>query len=131
MTEADLPLARSIVELMVLIAWSDGRVEGNEALSIHKQVTTHPLLKQVGGTSELSRKARERMNQLGLEEAIRQVAASIQGKPQRELAFQCCAKVMGSDGDFGGEEAMVLGTLQEVFELSSDDVRRLLVLATG
>ena len=42
---ADLEQARRIVELMVLTAWADGRVEGVEALAIHKLTLAFPQLR--------------------------------------------------------------------------------------
>lgn len=122
--------APSIVELMVLTAWADGKVEGAEALAVHKQVATHPLLQKVKGTAEISRRARARLQEVGLEDALREAAQRVQEPKLRELAFQCCVRVMGADADFDAHEAQVLATLQEAFALSNADVKRLMVLAS-
>jgi tellurite resistance protein len=127
---ADLEQARRVVELMVITAWADGRVEGSEAIIIHKLATNMPELREVGPTGDISRVAKERLARQGLKECIRDAAAGITDPHYRELAFQCCAKVSGADGDFVPEEAEVLAELQALFAFSPDDVKRLLVLAT-
>ena len=126
----DMDQARRIVELMVLTAWADGRVEGVEALAIHKLTLAFPQLRDVGPTGEISRIAKNRLERIGIAEAVREVAAGITDAKYREIAFQCCAKVSGADGLFVPEENEVLTELQELFGYSTEDVKRLLVLAT-
>ena len=127
---ADLDQSRRIVELMVLTAWSDGRVEGVEALAIHKLTLAFPQLRDVGPTGEISRIARNRLDRVGIADAVREAAAGIVDPKYREIAFQCCAKVSGADGLFVPEENEVLTELQRLFGYSAEDVKRLLVLAT-
>lgn len=127
---SDVEQARKIVELMVLTAWADGHVEGAEALMIHKLVAGHAELRELGPTGDISRAVKERLAQVGMEQALRESALALKDTRHRELAFQCCAKVMGADGDFAAGEADVLASLQEYFALSATDVKRLLVLAT-
>lgn len=122
--------APSIVELMVITAWADGKVEGAEALAVHQQVAAHPLLQKVKSTAEISKRARARLQEVGLEDALREAAQRVQEPRLRELAFQCCVRVMGADSDFDAHEAQVLATLQEAFALSNADVKRLMVLAS-
>jgi uncharacterized tellurite resistance protein B-like protein len=129
-TEPDLEVAGRIVELMVLTAWADGKVEGSEALSIQQQVTAHPLLQQVRNLAGLAKGTRARMTEVGLEATLREVSAKVTRRPDRELAYQCCVRVMGADGDLQAEEASVLATLQQVFEFTPMDVKRLLVTAS-
>lgn len=126
----DLAQAQQVVQLMVLTAWADGHVEGSEALTIHKLVASYPELREVGPTGDLSRLARERLQRLGMTAAIRESAGAITDPRYRELAFQCCAKVSGADGEYVPAEADVLSQLQELFGYSMDQVKRLLVLAT-
>lgn len=126
----ELEQARRVVELMVLTAWADGRVEGSEALVIHKLSVGIPELREVGPTGEISARAKERIGRVGMEKAVRDAAAGITDSKYRELAFQCCAKVSGADGLFVAEENAVLVDLQKAFGYSADDVKRLLVLAT-
>jgi len=127
---ADLEQARRIVELMVLTAWADGRVEGVEALAIHKLTLAFPQLRDVGPTGEISSVAKERLQRAGIAAAVREAAEAITDAKYREIAFQCCAKVSGADGIFMQEENAVLTELQKVFGYDNEDVKRLLVLAT-
>jgi uncharacterized tellurite resistance protein B-like protein len=80
--------------------------------------------------SGISKQVRARITAAGLEAALREVAALVLRRPDRELAYQCCVRVMGADGDLQAEEASVLATLQQAFEFSPMDVKRLLVTAT-
>jgi uncharacterized tellurite resistance protein B-like protein len=122
--------ARHIVELMVLTAWADGRVEGSEALTIHRLAAAFPELRHVGPTGEISAAAKRRLDRAGLAAAVREAAEGIADLHYREVAFQCCAKVCAADGVFVREENEVLTVLQQQFRFSSEDVKRLLVLAT-
>ncbi|HVI22030.1 MAG TPA: hypothetical protein VM691_01005 [Myxococcales bacterium] len=115
---------------MFLTAWSDGRLEGSEALAIHKLAAHVPLLREVGASGDIEVAARRKLSQLGLLACVRDAAAAIVDRNQRELGFQCCAKVSGADGFFAAQEGEVLKTLRESWGLSRDDVDRLLVLAT-
>jgi tellurite resistance protein len=117
--------ARRIYELMVLTAWADGRVQADEALAVHQMVAADPGFAQLGNKSEISRAIKARIDEKGLEVALRETAGAI-GKADQELAFRCCARVLDADGEIAAEEADVLGTLQEVFGLSADTVRRLM-----
>jgi tellurite resistance protein len=122
--------ARSILELMFLTAWSDGKFEGSEALAIHKLVAHVPLLRELRETGGIDRAAKRRLAEHGLEACVREAAAGITDRAQRELAFQNCAKISGADGAFGPQEATVLRILREAWQFSDEDVQRLLVLAT-
>jgi tellurite resistance protein len=127
---AALEQARHVVELMVLTAWADGRVVGSEALTIHKLSVGIPELREVGPTGEISARAKERIERVGMEKAVREAARAVTDPKYRELAFQCCAKVAGADGLFVPEENAVLIELQKSFGYNAEDVKRLLVLAT-
>jgi tellurite resistance protein len=122
--------ARSILELMFLTAWSDGHFEGSEALAIHKLVAQVPLLRELRRTGGIDLAAKRRLAEHGLEACVREAAAAITDRAQRELAFQSCAKICGADGAFGPQEATVLRILREAWQFSDEDVQRLLVLAT-
>ena len=122
--------ARRILELMFLTAWSDGRFEGSEALAIHKLAAQVPFLREVGPTTDIDLAAKRKLEAEGLEACVREAATAIAIPAQRELAFQCCAKVSGADGKFDPAEAKVLQILRRSWAFSADDVDRLLVLAT-
>ena len=122
--------ARKVVQLMVLAAWADGHVAGSEAIAIQKLISSVPLLEGVGPIAELSRDARAQLTEEGIEECILSAAAGIRDRDYRELAFQCCARVTGADSVLAVEEEEFLKKVQQLFALSTDDMRRLLVLAS-
>jgi tellurite resistance protein len=122
--------ARRILELMFLTAWADGKLEGSEALAIHKLTASEPLLREAGHVADVDRVAKQRLEELGLDACVREAADAITHPAQRELAFRSCAKVSGADGAFVEAEGRVLSILREAWGFSSDDVQRLLVLAT-
>jgi hypothetical protein len=122
--------ARRVVQLMVLSAWADGVVQGSEAIAIQKMVSGIPLLRHVGPIAELCRETRTQMLDEGMDECLIGAAGALRDREYRELAFQCCARVMGADNVLQVEEEAVLKKLQQLLALSLDDMRRLLVLAT-
>ena len=122
--------ARRLVELMVLSAWADGHVEGSEALAIQRQVASNSLLEHVGVVSEIARETRRWLLADGMDACLAAAAAELKDREYRELAFQCCARVMGADRSFPLEEESVLGRLQNLLGVSDADASRLLVLAT-
>jgi uncharacterized membrane protein YebE (DUF533 family) len=126
----DLAQARRVVELMVLSAWADGHVEGSEALAIQRQVASNALLEGVGVVSEIGRETRQWLLADGMDACLAAAAAELKDRDYRELAFQCCARVMGADRSFPLEEESVLGRLQNLLAVSDGDASRLLVLAT-
>ncbi len=122
--------ARRVVELMVLSAWADGHVEGSEALAIQRQVAASPMLERVGTVSEIGRETRSWMVADGIEACLAGAAAGIEERDYRELAFQCCARVMGADRSFPLEEESVLRKVQKLLGLTDAETERLLILAT-
>ncbi len=121
--------ARRILELMFLTAWADGRFEGSEALAIHKLAAHVPELREVGAAGGIEVAARRKLGTHGLEACVRDAAAGIVDSAQRELAFQCCAKVSAADGLFASQEGDVLRLLRDAWSFSPEDAERLLVLA--
>ncbi len=127
----DVEGARRIYQLMVLTAWVDGKVEASEALVVHEIVASMPVFKDIGSKSELSKAVKARIDEKGLDAALRELAAPVTDRGDRELAFRCCARVLDADGEMAAEEADALGTLQELFALSGDDVKRLMANLHG
>ena len=72
---------------------------------------------------ELAVKTRALLEQHGVEEALEQIAPRID-EADRERTFALCVRLMLADGKTEGAEAMVLGTLQELFGLSPQAVQR-------
>jgi uncharacterized membrane protein YebE (DUF533 family) len=122
--------ARRVVQMMVLSAWADGHVEGSEALAIQRQVAGNPMLERVGVVSEIGRETRKWMLADGLDACLATAAGELKDADYRELAFKCCARVMGADRVFPLQEESVLGRVQQLLGLSDADAGRLLVLAT-
>ena len=122
--------AERVIALMVLTAWADGKVVGSEAFAIQRQVAASPLLSHVRTISEIAEETRARLREQGMEACLADACAALPDREYRELAFQCCAKVMGADRDFPVEEENVLRRLQELFGFGDADAERLLVLAT-
>jgi len=122
--------ARCVVEMMVLSAWADGQVEGSEALAIQRLVAGNPLLEGVGVVSEIARETRRWLLGEGMDACLAAAAAGLTDADYREVAFRCCARVMGADRLYPPEEESVLGRIQHLLQLSDSDAGRLLVLAT-
>jgi len=130
MDRLDPVQARRVVELMVLAAWADGHVEGSEALAIQRLVAGNPMLERVGVVSEIGRETRKWMLADGLDACLAAAAGDLKDADYRELAFKCCARVMGADRVFPLQEESVLGRVQQLLGLSDAEAGRLLVLAT-
>jgi tellurite resistance protein len=126
---ADREEGRRCVQLMVLAALADGHVEGTEAVAINKLVQSVPELAHAGHIGDIGRETRHMLDERGMDACLRDLAAGIASRPMRELAFQCCARVVGADSAYSAEEEDFLRKLQEVLGFSVDDMRRLLVLA--
>lgn len=114
---------------MVLAAWADGHVEGTEAVAIQKLVTSVHELSAAGHISEIAREVRHELSEKGMDACIASAAAGLRDRAFKELAFQCCARVVGADSSFPAQEEDFLRKLQEVLGFSEDEMRRLLVLA--
>jgi tellurite resistance protein len=122
--------AEHVITLMVLAAWADGRVEGSEAFAIQRLVSANPLLAHLRPISVIADETRLRLREKGMDACLAEACAALPDRAYRELAFQCCAKVMAADRVFPVDEASVLRKLQGLLGLESTDAERLLVLAT-
>src|SRR5438270_904718 len=122
----DSERARNIYRLMVLTAWVDGKVEASEALAVHEIVTASAIFSDMGSKSELSKAVKASIDAKGFDATLRETAAALKDREDRELAFRYCARVLDADGELGAEEAEALATLQELFALSGEDVKRLM-----
>jgi hypothetical protein len=127
---ADLEQAKHVFEAVVLTALSDGETHASEARFIADLGHLHPEFGQVAGLDKLAQAVAVRLHADGLEACLVRVAAGLRDRRYQELSFQLCARVMKADGVTQGEEALVLGTLQEKFGFTPADVRRLLADTT-
>ena len=129
MSRIDEDQAREIFRAVILTVLADGSADAGEAVAIANIRRDFPELDVVEGLSELGREMRARFDQVGPEVCARAIAAALHDRDAKELAFICCARVMLADGETDLEEAEVLSHFQELFELSGDDVKRLLFAA--
>lgn len=127
----DIEQAEHVIELMVLAAWADGRVEGSEALAVQRLASKEPLLSGHGPVGDVSKVTHQRLVREGMEQCLLASVRGLKDKPYRELGFQCAAKVMGADNRSDVEEDRMLSRLQTMFGFQPADVERLLVLATA
>jgi hypothetical protein len=125
---ADEP-ARAIFRAVTLTALVDGRPDLSEARVVAQLVELDPRFATFDDAFELGVQTRVLLDDHGVEEALERIVAPITTTEDRRLAFRLCARVMVADGQTAGEEAMVLGTLQELFALNPEDVRTLIAEA--
>lgn len=123
---ADPEQAKRVVEAMLLTALADGEVQGKEALFITKVVKSHPELAGVQGLGTIIPDLRARLGHSDLEAVTAEIASGITLAGYRELAFRCCAQVMGADANIEAEEATILDALQSAFGFTGEQVRALL-----
>ena len=121
--------AEQVIVLMVLASWADGKVEGTEALAIQRLVAAHPLLLHARPISQIAEETKGRLREKGMDACLQEASAALPDRSYRELAFQCCAKVMGADRAFPVEEESVLRKLQDLLGFDVATAERLLVLA--
>lgn len=126
MATVDLQQAKHVFQLLILTAIADDDADGIEAFVIGELRREHPVLAALPDVSEIAVEIRERAAHIGIDNAIRACAAGLVDLYYRETAFVLCARVMRADGESEGDEATLLGTLQELFGFSPEDVVRLL-----
>jgi hypothetical protein len=115
---------------MMLTAWADGRLEASEALVAEAVQGDVAELREPPDLGALADRAKERLDQFGLERALAETAAGLADAEHRELAFVCCARILEADGIIAQEEFKVLSQLKALFAFSALDVTRLLQRAT-
>src|SRR5438309_1071421 len=122
----DTAQARAIYELMMITAWADGRLDMSETLVAEAVVAEVPEIMAVSNKTEIAARAKQHLQDSGLEKALREAAAGLGEAWHRELAFVCCARVLEADGVIAQEEFLVLSQLKRLFGLRTEDVARLL-----
>ena len=122
----DLEQAKHVFQAIILTAIADGQADGMEAQMVGKLRKENPFLEELSDIREIGLEIKTRAEHIGAEPALRAVAAGIKDRDYRETAFRLCAQVMGADGETDMEEAELLGTLQELWEFTPADVKRLL-----
>jgi uncharacterized tellurite resistance protein B-like protein len=114
--------ARAIFEIVAMIAFVDGHLDLNEAAAVKALLANEPRFAGIGDGFAIGIEARRLVEEIGIDEAIERVTAPITTAEDRRLAFRLCARVMMADGKTDGDEAMVLGTLQERFGITHAEV---------
>ena len=123
---SDAQTLKSVFQAALLVALSDGKPAAEEIGLINKVLSLHPAFGELPNPKGLLVETWKQLQADGMETCLERVAAAITRRDDQELAFRTCAQVMRADGRTEGEEAMVLGELQERFGLSPADVKRLL-----
>ncbi len=110
----------------LVVSLADGQPGPEEYRALTRLIEVHPGLSKLGDLKTLLVEVWREAKADGVEVALERAAAAVQGRDYRELAFRLAATVMRADGKIESEEAMALGDLQAAFDLSPEDVRRLL-----
>ena len=129
MKTIDEEQARNVFRAVILTVLVDGSADAGEAVAVANIRRDFPELDVVDDLRELGREMRARFDQVGAEVCARAIAAGLHDRDAKELAFLCSARVMLADGETDLEEAEVLSHFQELFQLSGDDVKRLLAVS--
>jgi tellurite resistance protein len=122
----DLDQTRKVFQAAVLTALADGKPDLTEMKVLGDLIAVHPAFSTISDAQSLLVETWSQLRSDGMEACLRRIADGLLDRDQRELAFSLCARVMTADGSTAGEEAMVLGELQELFGFSPEDVKRLL-----
>jgi len=114
--------ARAIFEVVAMIAFVDGHLDLSEAAAVKALLAEEPRFSGIGDAFAIGIEARRLVEEIGIDDAIERVTAPITTPDDQRLAFRLAARIMMADGKTDGDEAMVLGTLQERFGLSHAEV---------
>ena len=120
------PSTRAIFQSLVLAALADGTIVRSEAEVVEALLKLDARFAAVTDAFELAVATRVLLDSKGIEEALEHIVAPIKTAPDRALTFRMCARVIIADGKTEGDEAMVLGSLQELFSLSLAEVKEAL-----
>lgn len=118
--------AKKIFQAVVLICIADGKIAETEKQFLHELREKHPLFASLQDPTGLAREIHEKMRAQGVDACLEEIANALPDRDYRELCFRLCAEMMEADADAGAEEADALGTLQMLFGLTPEDVKRLL-----
>jgi uncharacterized tellurite resistance protein B-like protein len=118
----------ALFEAMILAAAADGAVDRVEVEAIYRLVFERPefhgiqaadLKKAIEGAAKRLAEAHS------LEHILPSIVDRLPDKPSRELAFGLAAAVVVSDGRTPPEELNILKAMQDMFDLTEEDVARL------
>ncbi|HUJ25565.1 MAG TPA: tellurite resistance TerB family protein [Myxococcales bacterium] len=118
----------AMFETMILAAAADGRVDRVEVEEIYRRVFERPEFHGIHASDlkEAIEHAAKRVAEAhSLEHILPSIVDRLPDKASRELAFGLAASVVVADGKTPPAEMEILKALQDMFDLSEEDVARL------
>jgi hypothetical protein len=110
----------------ILTAFADGK-PGAEEMQFLKELTRlYPGFGELKDARALMLDTYQLIKTQGMEACIDTIARGLTDRRYQELAFKLSAQMMAADGTTDAAEAMLLGELQERFQFTAEDVKRLL-----
>lgn len=118
----------ALFETMILAAAADGKVKRVEVAEIFRQVFNRPEFHGIESEDlkvAIEHAARRVAEAHSLEHILPSIVDRLPDKASRELAFGLAASVVVADGRTPPAELNILKALQDMFDLSEEDVARL------
>jgi len=118
----------ALFETMILAAAADGAVEKVEVAAIYRLVFERPEFHGIHADDlkqAIEHAAKRLSEQKSLEHILPAIVDRLPDRASRELAFGLAAAVVMSDGRAPPAELNILKALQDMFDLSEEDVARL------
>jgi uncharacterized tellurite resistance protein B-like protein len=118
----------ALFETMILAAAADGNVDRVEVEEIYRQVFERPEFHGIHADdlkAAIEHAAKRVAEAHSLEHILPSIVDRLPDKASRELAFGLAASVVVADGRAPPEELSILKALQDMFDLTEDEVARL------
>ena len=124
----DSTLQAALFETMILAAAADGNIKRVELEEIYRRVFERPEFHgiQAEDLKKAIEHAAKRVAEAhSLEHILPSIVDRLPDRASRELAFGLAASVVVADGKTPPSELEILKALQDMFDLSEEDVARL------
>jgi uncharacterized tellurite resistance protein B-like protein len=118
----------ALFETMILAAAADGSVDRVEVEEIYRQVFERPEFHGIHADdlkAAIEHAAKRVAEARSLEHILPSIVDRLPDKASRELAFGLAASVVVADGRAPPEELSILKALQDMFDLTEEEVARL------
>jgi uncharacterized tellurite resistance protein B-like protein len=118
----------ALFETMILAAAADGAVERVEVEAIYRLVFERPEFHGIHANdlkTAIEHAAKRLSEAHSLEHILPSIVDRLPDRASRELAFGLAAAVVVSDGRAPPSELNILKALQDMFDLTEEDVARL------
>ncbi|MFN2549403.1 MAG: tellurite resistance TerB family protein [Myxococcales bacterium] len=118
----------ALFEIMILAAAADGRVDRVEVEEIYRQVFERPEFHGIHADDlkkAIEHAAKRVAEAHSLEHILPSIVDRLPDKASRELAFGLAASVVIADGRTPPAELNILKALQDMFDLTEEEVARL------